>query len=193
MTIQWRLSYFPFFSFAVVLFFSLRPGKILVWIGKILNPLFLCFLAILIVRALLSPMGAIRGVEPTGAYETQAFFTGVLEGYNTMDALAGLAFGIIVVQVVRGLGVEESGDVAKNTVKAGVFSSILMAVIVSVGDRRGAPEPGSDRIIRKTEELRWHNGGTLFWKSRSADPCGHGHIGMSENGGRLDHKLRRNL
>ena len=46
-----------------------------------------------------------------------------------MDALAGLAFGIIVVEVVRGLGVEDSGDVAKNTVKAGVFSSILMAVI----------------------------------------------------------------
>ena len=54
-----------------------------------------------------------RAFPPTGAYETQAFFTGVLEGYNTMDALAGLAFGIIVVQVVRGLGVEESGDVAK--------------------------------------------------------------------------------
>ena len=123
------LAVFSVLFFAVVLFFSLRPGKILVWIGKILNPLFLCFLAILIVRALLSPMGAIGELEPTGAYETQAFFTGVLEGYNTMDALAGLAFGIIVVQVVRGLGVEESGDVAKNTVKAGVFSSILMAVI----------------------------------------------------------------
>ena len=69
-------------------------------------------------------MGVIGELEPTGAYETQAFFTGVLEGYNTMDALAGLAFGIIVVEVVRGLGVEDSGDVAKNTVKAGVFSSI---------------------------------------------------------------------
>lgn len=123
------LAVFSLFFFAVVLFFSLRPGKILVWIGKILNPLFLCFLAILVVRALVSPMGTIGEMEPVGVYKTQAFFTGVLEGYNTMDALAGLAFGIIVVQVVRGLGIEDSGDVAKNTIKAGMFSSILMAVI----------------------------------------------------------------
>ena len=67
------LALFSVLFFAVVLFFSLRPGKILVWIGKILNPLFLCFLAILIVRALLSPMGVIGELEPTGAYETQAF------------------------------------------------------------------------------------------------------------------------
>ena len=46
-----------------------------------------------------------------------------------MDALAGLAFGIIVVNVIRGLGVEEPGAVAKSTVKAGIFGSILMAVI----------------------------------------------------------------
>ena len=38
-----------------------------------------------------------------------AFFTGFLEGYNTMDALASLAFGIVVVQVIQGLGVEQGG------------------------------------------------------------------------------------
>lgn len=46
-----------------------------------------------------------------------------------MDALAGLAFGIIVVNVIRSLGIKESGAVAKNTIKAGVFSSLLMALI----------------------------------------------------------------
>ena len=46
-----------------------------------------------------------------------------------MDALAGLAFGIIVVNVIRDLGVENPGDVAKNTVRSGILSSVLMAVI----------------------------------------------------------------
>ena len=46
-----------------------------------------------------------------------------------MDALAGLAFGIIVVNVIRGLGVVNPGDVAKNTVRSGILSSVLMAVI----------------------------------------------------------------
>ena len=46
-----------------------------------------------------------------------------------MDAIAGLAFGIVVVNVIRGLGVEDGDAVASNTVRAGIFSCLLMAVI----------------------------------------------------------------
>ena len=38
------LAIFSGIFFAAVLAFSLKPGKIMVWIGKILNPLFLCWL-----------------------------------------------------------------------------------------------------------------------------------------------------
>ena len=123
------LAVFSLLFFGAVLFFSLRPGEILTWIGKVLNPLFLCFLGILIVRALISPMGEIAEIAPAGEYASAAFFTGLLEGYNTMDALAGLAFGIIVVNVIRNLGVSEPGEVAKQTIRAGVFSAALMALI----------------------------------------------------------------
>ena len=41
--------------FAAALFFSLRPGKILVWVGKVLNPCFLLFLGILVIVAMLRP------------------------------------------------------------------------------------------------------------------------------------------
>ena len=136
------LALFSFVFFAVVLFFSLRPGEILTWIGKVLNPLFLCFLAILVVRALLSPMGQIPDAAPSGNYITGAFTTGLLEGYNTMDALAGLAFGIIVVDVIRSLGVEKPQAVAMNTVRAGVFSSILMALIYVLVTMVGAQSRG---------------------------------------------------
>ena len=60
--------------FAFVLFFSLRPGKITLWIGKIINPLFLFFFAVLIIAALLSPGAAISSVEPTEAYQNGSFF-----------------------------------------------------------------------------------------------------------------------
>ena len=59
-----------------------------------------------------------------------------------MDALAGLAFGIIVVESIRGLGVKEPGEVAKSTVKAGIFSSILMAVIYLLVTVMGAQSRG---------------------------------------------------
>src|SRR5699024_6053261 len=37
------LAVFSLLFFGAVLFFSLRPGEILTWIGKVLNPLFLVF------------------------------------------------------------------------------------------------------------------------------------------------------
>lgn len=136
------LAVFSLLFFAAVLFFSLRPGEILTWIGKVLNPLFLLFLGVLVVRALLSPMGSISGTAPEGAYAAGAFYQGFLEGYNTMDALAGLAFGIIVVNVIRDLGVENPGDVAKNTVRSGILSSVLMAVIYVLVTVVGAQSRG---------------------------------------------------
>lgn len=115
--------------FAVALFFSLRPGKILTWIGKILNPAFLLFLGILVIVAMVSPGAKISDIEPIGNYASQPFFAGFLEGYNTMDALASLAFGIVVVQVIRDLGVKEPGDVAKSTAFSGIFSCVFMGII----------------------------------------------------------------
>ena len=136
------LALFSLVFFGAVLFFSLRPGEILTWIGKVLNPLFLCLLGILVIRALITPMGNPMEIQPSGAYASSAFTTGFLEGYNTMDALAGLAFGIIVVRVIRNLGVKEPGEVAKQTVRAGIFSSVLMALIYVLVTVIGAQSRG---------------------------------------------------
>lgn len=126
---QGALALFSLVFFGAVLWFSLRPGKILTWVGKVLNPLFLVCLGVLVVTALLRPMGPADAAAPQGAFAQSAFVGGFLEGYNTMDALAGLAFGIVVVQVIRGLGVTEPGAVAANTVAAGCLGCGLMGVI----------------------------------------------------------------
>lgn len=115
--------------FLAALGFSLFPGKILTWVGRILTPLFLLFLAVLVVVALTSSNVAFSEVVPEGAYAENAFTTGFFEGYNTMDVLAGLAFGIVVVEVIRRLGVTEPEQVAASTVRAGVFSCLFMALI----------------------------------------------------------------
>ena len=125
------LALFSFVFFALVLFFSLKPSGIMTWIGTYLNPAFLIFLAVLIIAALRNPVSAVSAVAPSAAYAQPgaAFFKGFLEGYNTLDALAGLAFGIVVVNVVRANGVQSPERVAVNTAKAGVFSCLLMGVI----------------------------------------------------------------
>lgn len=123
------LAVFSLAFFGAVLFFSLRPSNILTWVGKILNPLFLAFMVLLIVIAFLNPMGKVSQTAPTGAYAESSFFTGFLEGYNTMDALASLAFGIVLIEVIRGLGVTDPLCVSVCTVKAGAFSTLPMALL----------------------------------------------------------------
>ncbi len=124
------LALFSLLFFGAALFFSLYNTKILTWVGKILNPLFLLFLSLLIVVSLVKPMGT-APLEPVAAYQAAPFVTGFIAGYQTMDAMASLAFGIIVVQTLQGLGVQSPQAIARGTVKAGAVSMACMAVIYS--------------------------------------------------------------
>lgn len=123
------LCVFSAVFFIIVLFFSLRPSGIMTWIGKILNPLFLLFLALLAITALTNPMGAISAGEPTGNYVEMSFFQGFLDGYNTLDALASLAFGIVLINSIRNLGIQSPEAISASTLKSGILSTILMAAI----------------------------------------------------------------
>lgn len=121
------LAIFSLIFFAVVFYFSLNPAKIMDYIGKYLTPAFLIFLFVLIGISLFSPMGSF--VEPAGAYINDAFMTGFKEGYNTMDALASLAFGIIVINAIKRTGITDKKEIAKATWKSGIFAMSLMMLI----------------------------------------------------------------
>ena len=136
------LLVFSLIFFALVLFCSLRPAKITVWIGKIINPLFLAFFAILVVAALLKPGAPISSVEPDGAYASGALFSAFIEGYGTMDAIAGLAFGIVVIDIVRGMGVTDDSAVALDVLHSGVLTGLLMAAIYVATILMGAQSRG---------------------------------------------------
>lgn len=123
------LLIFSLIFFSLVLFFSLRPANITVWIGKIINPLFLIFFAILVITALCNPGASVSSVEPDTAYQNGAFFSAFIEGYGTMDAIAGLAFGIVVIDIIRAMGVTDDSAVAKDVLSSGVWAGLLMTVI----------------------------------------------------------------
>ncbi|CAM3940110.1 branched-chain amino acid transport system II carrier protein [Mesobacillus zeae] len=130
------LGLFSLVFFAIVYFFSLNPAKIIDYIGKYLTPAFLVFLFILIVIAIVKPMGHFG--KPTGDYSDLAFITGFKEGYNTMDALASLAFGIVVIQAIKGQGITNPKEIAKTTWKSGIFAMVLMMLIYGLITYMGA-------------------------------------------------------
>jgi branched-chain amino acid:cation transporter, LIVCS family len=146
------LGIFSFVFFAIVYFFSLHPAKVMDYIGKYLTPAFLVFLFLLIGISVMKPMGSFG--EPSGAYANLAFITGFKEGYNTMDALASLAFGIVVINAIKGQGITSTKDIAGATLKSGIFAMTLMMLIYGLITYMGA----SSVLAIGTFE----NGGQIF-------------------------------
>ena len=132
------LLIFSFIFFALVLFFSLKPNEIMKWIGKIITPVFLLFFTVLILSVLFKSNVSINDISPSSAYLNGSFVNGLLEGYNTMDAIAGLAFGVIIVNCIRDLGIHDGKLVAIEIIKAGVITAILMSIIYFASTIMGA-------------------------------------------------------
>lgn len=121
------LLVFTFIFFAVTMWLSLNPAKIVDRVGKILAPGIIILLFVLLILAIVHPMGSIQA--PQEAYRSGAFVKGFLEGYNTMDALASLVFGIIVINAIRAMGVTEKREVLSATVKSGLVATSFLGLI----------------------------------------------------------------
>ena len=126
---QLGLFIYTLIFFALVLLFSLRPSKIMTWIGKYINSIFLILLFCLLALSFIKPIGSFTSVQPTDGYISQPFFTGLLEGYNTMDALASLAFAIVLINAIKEFHIKDAKEIAKITLKSGVIAVALMALI----------------------------------------------------------------
>jgi LIVCS family branched-chain amino acid:cation transporter len=145
--LQIGLFVFSLIFFSVTLYFSLRPGRILDWVGKYLTPIFVVLLSILLIVTFLKPMGQVSEYAAQGDYIQKPFFTGLLDGYNTMDALASLAFAIVIISNIEKLGINDPKRKAIETCKSGVVCVIGMSLIYASLAYMGATSLGSVNII----------------------------------------------
>ena len=152
--LQFGLFVFSFIFFAVTLYYSLRPGRILDWVGKYLTPIFIALLSILIIATFLQPMGQVSQYAAQGDYIHKPFFTGLLEGYNTMDALASLAFAIVIISNIEKLGIKDPKRKAVETFKSGLVCVIGMSIIYASLAYMGATSLG---IVSRAQ-----NGGIIM-------------------------------
>lgn len=124
---EWALLVFTIIYFGIALWLSLNPTKIVDRVGKILTPALLIVLAIFTVKSFITPMGDFNA--PNETYSNGAFFKGFLEGYLTMDAIASLVFGSIVVASIKGFGVTNKNTVTKLCISAGVIAAAALALV----------------------------------------------------------------
>lgn len=121
------LALYSLFFFVVTYFLSVNPSKIVDWVGKILTPLLLISIAILVVQVFMSPMGVPQ--QPNGLYASIPYLKGFQEGYYTMDLLATLLFGTVVIESIKLRGISEGSVLTKTCIMAGVIAAVLLAAI----------------------------------------------------------------
>ena len=97
------LIIFTLIYFVAAYLIALNPSKILDRIGRILTPVFALLIIILVILGAFK-YGANAPQTASEAYQISAFGAGFLEGYNTLDALASVAFSVIAVQTLKQLG-----------------------------------------------------------------------------------------
>ncbi|WJY90262.1 branched-chain amino acid transport system II carrier protein [Corynebacterium confusum] len=113
--------------FLIALALSWKPNSIMDTLGKFLTPALVALLALLIILATTANPRT-PGV-PTEDYSSSPMVTGLFEGYNTMDAIAGLAFSIVIVGSLRSKGFKSTKSLMGGTITAALIAGGLLAAI----------------------------------------------------------------
>ncbi|MHB0864241.1 branched-chain amino acid transport system II carrier protein [Paenibacillus sp. SEL3] len=127
---------FTILFFAVACLLSLNPTKIIDVIGKFLTPIKLTFIGLLVIVAIIHPIGKFQ--EPAEGYTSNVFFKGFQEGYLTLDALVAFIFGIIIVNAIKDRGVNTKKELMIICGKAIAIAVILLAFIYTSLSYMGA-------------------------------------------------------
>lgn len=124
--ISYALFILLFFGLALTLI--LTDSKIIDIIGKYLTPSLLIVLMIMIVAGIINPIGSFIKSDISKA---NTFTNSAIEGYNTMDALASIAFAPIIIKSLIDKGCKE--NIVKKTVEATLIAAgSLILVYISL-------------------------------------------------------------
>ncbi|MBD8070130.1 branched-chain amino acid transport system II carrier protein [Bacillus sp. PS06] len=113
--------------FSVTFWLALNPAKLVDRVGKILTPILLLLIVIIAIRGVVSPLGAVN--QATETYLEGPFFKGFLEGFLTMDAIAALVFGIVIINRIKDKGITTVGSIRSYTIKAGIIAGAGLSFV----------------------------------------------------------------
>ena len=113
--------------FLVALWLCMNPGKLVSRIGHVLTPSLLTLLVLLFVCFLFR--GQVEVAAPQADYAAAPFLKGFSEGYQTMDTIAALNFGLVIATTLGTMGLREKKDVLRHTILAGIAAGTILAAV----------------------------------------------------------------
>ena len=158
--------------FGIVILFSLRASKVIERVGKILTPILLLLLFLIIAKGIF-----FSGLSIKPDIYPHAFKKGFLEGYQTMDTIASIAYaGIILKAIKNGRNLTQKQEFSF-LIKAGLVAILSLALIYGgfalVGAKMHSVLVTNDKIelLVKTTSYLLGNYGNLVLAICVAGAC----------------------
>lgn len=145
-----RLVY-TFVFFLVAYLVCLKPNKLVTRMGKFLTPALLVLITVMFVGVLFKNPNAVT--SPVGDYATSSTVKGFLEGYNTMDTIAALNFGLVISLAVKSFKVEDEEKVIGYTVRVGLVAGSFLFVIYAMLAYIGMTTSGLTGDVKNGAEI----------------------------------------
>ena len=137
--------------FAASRFFAQRPSHLKDILGKILTPILLLLVLVLFSAGMVLLPAETGAPQPP--YADAPFAAGFVEGYNTMDALAAMVFGILVSVNIQDFGLQEEKQLRRETGISGWLAGgvliLVYGMLAVLGTRASAvlPEASDGSVV----------------------------------------------
>lgn len=139
--------------FLICFYVAYTRATVMDKLGKVLAPILILFVVILVVKGIATPLAA-----PQAPVMTNVLSTGMLEAYNTMNAIAALLFGGWVLHElsIRNIKLREDQSINLNVIgfSAAVLLGITSTALVYLGASSGAFYPEAPIGVLSTEISR---------------------------------------
>ncbi|MGL5328175.1 MAG: branched-chain amino acid transport system II carrier protein [Peptostreptococcaceae bacterium] len=115
---------FSIIFFGLTFVLTIKPTKVMDIIGKFLTPVLLVALAVLIIRGIITPVGDLTSVNSDAL-----FFTGLTQGYQTMDALGLGGIVALIMTSFLSKGYNNKKEVQSLTIKAALIAGCGLILV----------------------------------------------------------------
>ena len=115
---------FSIIFFSITLLLTIKPSKVVDIIGSYLTPALLVCLLLIIAVGIINPIGNIDK-----AAIQNVFSEGILQGYQTLDALGAICLSAVLIKSLAQKGYKEEKDRIDILLKAGVVAAIGLTVV----------------------------------------------------------------
>lgn len=150
--------------FGLSFWLAMKPSKLIDRLGKVLTPTLLILILFVFLGSFFSDFSGYSVIQ--AKYVESALVSGFLDGYQTMDTIAALNFGLVISLVIKDMGVKDNKVMISTTIKAGIIAgSLLLFIYLALaylgtlsGAQYGMTDNGAQTLTNITMHIFGPNG-----------------------------------